>query len=245
MRFRYPIHNQILRILAAIDRDFFQDCSIVFGGGTMLALEYGEYRLSRDINFLCPYGQAFSQLRQGLFEQGYEALFNLDKSSPISFPRDLRTSRDGVRFAVQVEETTLKFEIVAEGQIAFEKPVRPRWSPVDCLSLVDQIAEKLLAAGDRWADKSTYSRDLIDLSILKQQTAFPKTAIAKAESAYPTAEPLQRAILAFQAQPHYRLQCYEQLQVAAPTDIIDGLDLLAAQFDLPPCNRNSVEIAKI
>lgn len=243
MQFRYPIHNQILQILEAVNQDFFQECFALFGGGTMLALEYGEYRLSRDIDFLCPYGEAFSHLRRGVFEQGYKALFDLDRCHEISFPRDIRTDRDGVRFAVQTGETVLKFEIVAEGRITFESSSQPKWSPVACLSLVDQIAEKLLATGDRWADGAIYSRDLIDLSILKQKTAFPNAAIAKAEATYPTIEPLRRAILTFQAKPDYRLHCYEHLQVETPAVVIDGLDLLATQFDLPLCDRNGLEIA--
>lgn len=241
MTFQYPLHNQILQILEAVNHDFFQDCSIFFGGGTMLALEYGEYRLSRDIDFLCPYGDAFSRLRRSVFNHGYEALFHLDKCHGISFPRDMRTDRDGVRFAVQAGETILKFEIVAEGRITFEPPVQPTWSPVSCLSLIDQIAEKLLAVGDRWADTSVNSRDLIDLAILKQKTTFPDAALVKAENAYPTIEPLKRAILAFQAKPDYRLNCYERLHVGSPAVVIDGLDLLAAQFNLQPCERRDIE----
>jgi hypothetical protein len=45
--------------------------------------------------------------------------------------------------------------------------------------LVDRVAEKLLANGDRWADASTNSRDLIDLAMLKLNTEFPEVAIAK------------------------------------------------------------------
>jgi hypothetical protein len=232
-----------LQILEAVNHDFFQECSALFGGGTMLALAYGEYRLSRDVDFICPYGEAFSHLRRGVFERGYEALFDLSKCNEITFPRDIRTDRDGVRFAVQAGETVLKFEIVAEGRIVFDPPSRPEWSPVDCLSLVDQIAEKLLATGDRWADGAIYSRDLIDLCILKQKTAFPDAAISKAEAAYPTIEPLKRAISAFQTKPDYRLQCYERLQIEMPSVVIDGLDSLAIQFDLPLCDRNGPEIA--
>ena len=208
----------------------------------MLALAYGEYRLSRDIDFLCPYGEPFSKLRRSLFKGGYNTLFDLPKSSELSFPREMRTDRDGVRFAVQSGETTLKFEIVAEGRINLEPPSQPDWSPVACLSLIDQIAEKLLANGDRWPDKSVCSRDLIDLSILKQKTAFPDEAIAKAEAAYPTIEPLRRSLKAFQAKPDYRQQCYEKLEIASPSTIVDGLDSLAKQFELPLFNRRQSEI---
>ncbi|MEL6159356.1 MAG: nucleotidyl transferase AbiEii/AbiGii toxin family protein [Cyanobacteria bacterium J06623_5] len=243
MQFRRPIHNTILRILNAINSDFFADCSILFGGGTLLTLAYGEYRLSRDIDFLCPYGESFSRLRRSVFDNSYRALFDLAKCDEISFPTEIRAGRDGIRFAVQIEDTVLKFEIVAEGRIPLDPPSYPTWSPVACLSMVDQIAEKLLANGDRWPDRSVHSRDLIDLAILRESMAFPDEAIAKAEAAYPTVEPLKRSLLSFQSKPQYRLQCYERLAIQSPSVVIDGLDSLALQFDLPKFNRQHTEIA--
>ncbi len=209
----------------------------------MLALEYGEYRLSRDIDFLCPYGEPFSRLRRCVFDRGYGALFDLENQcEEIRFPRDLRTDRDGVRFALQHKDTVLKFEIVAEGRVALEPPIQPAWSPVACLSVVDQITEKLLANGDRWADRSVYARDLIDLAILASKTDFSDEALTKAENAYPTIEPLKRSIRAFQAQPEYRMQCYERLQIESPSIVIEGLDLLAVKFGLLPFDRQAAEI---
>lgn len=72
--------------------------------------------------------------------------------------------------------------------------VCPAWSPVPCLSLVDCIAEKLLANADRWADSSIESRDLIDLCVIRFNNTFPDAAKIKAENAYPVIEPLKRAI---------------------------------------------------
>ena len=243
MKFRHPLHNKVVQVLETVDRDFLQNCSIAFGGGTMLALAYGEYRLSRDIDFLCPYGEAFSNLRRSIFDRSYEALFDLNecKARDVSFPRDLKTDRDGVRFAVQNEDTVFKFEIVAEGRIRLDASMQLEWCPVPCLSLVDQVTEKLLANGDRWADRSVDSRDLIDLAILRLKTSFPEQALTKAESAYPTVEPLKRSILAFQTAPNYRCRCYQRLQIEHPSMIVDGLDLLAAQFELPPFDREASE----
>lgn len=243
MPFRYSAHNHILRVLRSLNTDFFQQCQAYFGGGTLLALAYGEYRLSRDIDFLCPYGEAFSCLRRGIHDYGYAALFKADRCEDITFPRDIRTDRDGVRCAVQIGELIFKLEIVAEGRIRLDDPVQPEWSPVNCLSVADQVSEKLLANGDRWADASVDARDLIDLAILKQRTAFPQQAIDKAEAAYPTLEPLKRSIQNFQAKPDYRLRCYERLQVESPIEIINGLDALAQQFGLPLCDRQSIEVA--
>jgi hypothetical protein len=44
------------------------------------------------------------------------------------------------------------------------------------------VAKNLLVHGDRWAAKSTNSRDLVDLAVLKQRTDFPQAAIDKAKS---------------------------------------------------------------
>jgi hypothetical protein len=242
--FKYPLHNQILRILQAIDRDFFLSCETYFGGGTMLVLAYGEYRLSRDIDFLCPYGEPFSRLRRGIYDRGYEAIFRADRDGAIQFPREIRTDRDAIRFPVQIDDVLIKFEIVAEGRIGLNPPFQPSWSPVACLDLVDQVTEKLMANGDRWADASTNARDLIDLARLKLVTDFPEVAIEKAEAVYPCVEPLKRSILNFQAKPDYRSRCYELLQIESPHQVMDGLDRLAAMFSLPLVDRQDREVLK-
>jgi hypothetical protein len=240
--FKYPLHNQILCILAAIDHDFLLSCEAYFGGGTMLVLGYGEYRLSRDLDFLCPYGEPFSRLRRRIYDRGYNAIFRVDRDSKIQFPREIRTDRDGIRFPIQIDDTLIKFEIVAEGRIELNPPSQPSWSPVACLDLVDQVTEKLMANGDRWADASTHARDLIDLAWLRLVTDFPETAIAKAEAVYPCVEPLKRSILNFQAKPDFRSRCYEMLQIESPKQVVDGLDRLAQQFLLPLTDRQSQEI---
>mgnify|MGYP001794249972 CR=1 FL=1 len=73
------------------------------------------------------------------------------------------------------------------------------------------------------------------------KTSFPKKALEKAESAYPTVEPLRCFILAFQARPEYRFQCYERLQIASPSVVVNGLYLLAKQFELPLFERTTLE----
>lgn len=89
MTFQYPLHNQILRVLQSIDRQFFQSCKTYFGGGTMLVMAYEEYRLSRDIDFLCPYGPAFSRLRNAVYDRGYDALFTAERDAGLCFPREI------------------------------------------------------------------------------------------------------------------------------------------------------------
>ncbi|MCU0552339.1 MAG: nucleotidyl transferase AbiEii/AbiGii toxin family protein [Leptolyngbya sp. Prado105] len=238
--FNFPLHNQVLKVLKSVKPELFEQCHIYFGGGTLLTLLYGEYRLSRDIDFLCTYGENFSRLRRALYDEGIHAIFNLPLQE-IQLPHELKTDRDGVRTSIVISDAILKFEIVAEGRIALDPPSYPTWSSLPCLSLVDQVAEKLLANGDRWADGSVDSRDLIDLAILKLKTEFPQRAIDKAEAAYPCVAPLKRAIANFQAQPDYRMRCYDRLGIQRPSEVIDGLDQLAQQFDLPFMERTAIE----
>jgi hypothetical protein len=242
MMFRRSIHNQVLQILQALNQDFLSSCQAYFGGGTLLALCYGEYRLSRDIDFLCPYGESFSRLRIALYDRGYDALFLQRRLAGIYLPQEFRADRDGVRFAIEIAEQRLKFEIVAEGRVTLEAPLYPEGLSVPCLSVVDQVTQKLLANGDRWADASTDARDLIDLAMLRQWTEFPAVAIAKAEAAYRCIDPLKRSILCFQAKPEYRLRCYERLEIEAPNTVVDGLDQLATQFELPLTERTGAEV---
>jgi hypothetical protein len=226
--FNKPVHQQILQILQALNANLLRDCHAYFGGGTQLVLEFGEYRQSQDIDFLCPFGQGYTQLRRAIFDSGYEALF-LERAG-LQFPRDIKADQYGIRFPIQTEAYLIRFEIVAEGRISFELPQQFDWCPVACLSRVDAIAEKLLANSDRWADSSTFSRDLIDLAMLRVQAPFPPIAITKAEAAYPVIAPLQRSLKFWQSQPDFRDRCFEYLQIQQSDLILRGLKMLAVEY---------------
>ena len=226
--FSKPVHQQILRILQALNANLLRDCHAYFGGGTQLVLEFGEYRQSQDIDFLCPFGQGYTQLRRAIFDSGYDALFV--ERTGLQFPRDIRADQYGIRFPIQTEAYLIRFEIVAEGRIAFDLPQQLDWCPVACLSRIDAIAEKLLANSDRWADPSTFVRDLIDLAMLRVQSPFPTTAITKAEAAYPVIVPLQRALQHFQSYPDVRDRCFEHLQIQQSDLILEGLDRLTVEY---------------
>jgi len=241
--FNLEFHRKILTVLRNLDSDFFQASRIYFGGGTLISLRHGEYRLSKDIDFICPVGDSYRRLRQAVFEKGYNALFATQDD--ISLPGDLQTNRYGVRFSVVVDQVPIRFEIVAEERISLGEPAFPNWSPVPCLNEIDTFAEKLLANSDRWGDPSIESRDLIDLSMLRLAAPIPLEAISKAENAYPVVEPLKRAIHNFQAKPEYREQCFRALGVQAPEKVIDGLDLLAAGFDLKLTERTFLETEEV
>ncbi len=239
MSFSLEQHQKVRTILGKLRADFLRHCEAYFGGGTYLALKYNEYRLSKDIDFLCSSTEGYRSIRQQILEQGYGAIFT--DQSGIELPREIQANQYGIRFPVLVEGTTIKFEIVSKGRIELDSPATPDWLPVACLSEMDCFAEKLLANADRWLDASVESRDLIDLAMLRLQSPIPDAAIVKAEAAYPVVEPLRRAISNFQAKPDYRERCYQSLRIQSPPLVMNGIDLLASDFDQPATDRTSIE----
>ncbi|MBE9078896.1 nucleotidyl transferase AbiEii/AbiGii toxin family protein [Romeria aff. gracilis LEGE 07310] len=234
-------HQKILTILSQLKADLLADCQAYFGGGTWLALKYGEYRLSRDIDLLCSDQAGYLRLRRAVFDQRHRALF--ERTDGLDFPREVQANHYGIRFPVVVDGLSIRLEIVSEGRIALDLPEKPNWCPIAGLCEVDAAAEKLLANSDRWLDAGVLSRDLIDLAILRRQDALPAAAFTKAEAAYPVVEPLRRAIAAFQQDPEHRRRCYQGLQVKAPGQVAEGLDQLAADFDLGQTERIRLERA--
>lgn len=237
--FRLEHHRQIAIILDSLNPDFLVRCKACFGGGTLLTLKYGEYRWSKDIDFICPVGEGYRTLRAAIMDEGLDALFA--RRDSLEFPRDIKADQYGVRFPVRVDGTIIKFEIVAEARIALNPPERPDWTAVPCLDFADSCAEKLLANADRWNDSSVESRDLIDLAVLRQQGRIPQAAFDKAEAAYRVRQPLEYALAAFAAKPAYRRACFRSLQVTQPAYVLDGLDLLAADAGLEAFVREDSE----
>ncbi|MBW4488492.1 MAG: nucleotidyl transferase AbiEii/AbiGii toxin family protein [Trichocoleus desertorum ATA4-8-CV12] len=241
MTFQFDYHNKILIILQSLNADLFREGSAYFGGGTLLALDYGEYRWSKDVDFICPVSASgYRYLRSAIFEDGYEALFS--DLSQVQVGRGT-TDQYGIRMVVDVEGVPIKTEIIAEARFELDAPRYPAWSPVACLSLNDCFTAKLLANSDRYLDDSVEARDLIDLAVLRLQSPIPAIAIEKAEKAYEVMRPLKAAIQRFQARPNYRERWFSGLQIDGSQipKIIDGVDLLAADLDLALTERTFKE----
>ena len=232
MTFRLEHHNQILTVLECLDSDILRKGSAYFGGGTLLAFEFDEYRWSKDVDFIASVGtEGYKYLRAVVFEGGHEALFQ--DLSKIKVGRST-TDQYGIRMIVFVDDVPIKTEIIAETRFLLNPPRYPKWSVVPCLSFNDCFTSKLLSNSDRYADDSVEARDLIDLAILRLQSPIPQASIEKAEKAYQVMRPLKRAIELFQGRPNYREKCFLSLQVdqAQIPKIIDGIDLLSTDLGL-------------
>jgi hypothetical protein len=235
MIFRLAHHNKILTILESLNADVLEQSFAYFGGGTLIALDFEEYRWSQDVDFICPIASSgYKDLRNIVFAGGYQSLFQ--NLSQIHIGRGT-TDQYGIRMVVLIDNVPIRVEIIAEARFELDPPRYPEWSPVACLSLNDCFTSKLLANADRFMDAGIESRDLIDLAVLRLHSSIPQAALEKAEKAYGTLamNALSKSIQYFQERPEYRERCFSGLQIEPQSQIskiMDGVDLLAEDLGL-------------
>ena len=208
-------HRRIAAVLAALDVDVLAAHACWFGGGTAMALRYGEYRESADIDFLVSDLAGYRTLRQLL--TGPAGLGALVKAgSQLTPARELRADQYGLRTLVREGGVAIKFEIVLEARIAFDLP-----GPADAIAGVlgltplDLAAGKLLALADRWRDDSVFSRDLIDLAMMQPAKPMLRAAVMKAATAYGDSveSSLASAVQDLRERPHRLDACMGAMQM--------------------------------
>jgi hypothetical protein len=143
--FERPHHQSVAQVLSALDGTLLRENKCLFGGGTLIALRYGEYRESVDIDFMV------SDLA------GYRTLRQL-------------------------------------------------------------LTGKLLANSDRWADDAAFSRDLIDLAMMRPRLELLREAVAKAEHAYGRSilQDLEKAIDRMQNRDGWLERCMLAMAINLP-----------------------------
>ncbi len=164
--FDRPHHRRIAIVLEALDADVLAQNDCLFGGGTAMALRFGEYRESVDIHFLVSRVTGYRQLRQRL--TGRDGVCAITRPGhELTQTRELRADQYGIRTLLKIGDVPIKFEIVLEGRIELAAPdPDDRVCGVATLTPLDMVTTKLLANTDRWRDDSVMSRDLIDLAML-------------------------------------------------------------------------------
>ena len=237
--FRRERHRKVLELVSAFNAGLLARCRFLFGGGTRIVLELGEYRESLDVDFLCSDAEGYAELRFQASSRGYDSLFTADSLRDLHLPREMRIDQYGIRFPVQVEGGLMRVELIREARIELDAGVRPDWSPVDCLAINDCFAEKLLANSDRWADRQVFSRDLIDLGALRRKIGpVPDCAWAKVEPAYKAAarDDLRKALTAFLGDAAHQRRCFEALRIDEPDEILAGMKMLLQELAAPPAH---------
>lgn len=224
-------HQAVARLLDAFDAELLARHGVVFAGGTRLTLALGEYRLSRDIDFLAADRQGYASLRFEVRQIGGSKRFFRQGSEP-ELPGEARIDQYGIRFPVVLDGVRMKVEFVAEARIALSPGEVGPLSSVPWATLGDCYAEKLLANSDRWADDAFLSRDLIDLAALRHHVGpIPDTALQKARDAYGVTviKDLVKAASEFARRKEHQRTCFERLDVRGPDDLAASIDTLQAE----------------
>ena len=202
-------HRRIAAVLQSLDADTLAGSACYFGGGTAMALRYGEYRESIDIDFLVSNRDGYRHLRQLL--TGPQGLLAITKPGQgLQQSREMRADQYGLRTLLLLDGVNIKFEVVLEGRIEFETPrADDRICGVATLAPLDMATSKLLALCDRWRDDAVLSRDLIDLAMMAPPKKLLQRAIAKAQVAYGDSvqSDLAKAIEDLRQRPHRLDRC--------------------------------------
>lgn len=216
-------HQFIAQILYALNGAMLREANCLFGGGTAIALRYGEYRESVDIDFLVSDVQSYRGLRQKLTGQaGIKAILR-DASAPLNQVKEIRADQYGIRTMLMIAEQPIKFEIVLEGRVELEKPGE---DDVVCgvaiLTPLDMLTSKLLANSDRWNDDGVFSRDLIDLAMMTPSLPLLRKAVDKAEQAYGQSicQDLDKAIGRLQTRHDWMDRCIKAMSMSIPKAVL-------------------------
>lgn len=178
-------HQKIAQLLLALDGNLLKANSCLFGGGTVVALKYGEYRESVDIDFIVSDLAGYRNLRQMSRSDDNLLPFVRKEVEPLALAKPIRADQYGIRASVELSGTQIKFEIVLEGRIELDRPAADDLiCGIATLTPRDMAATKLLANSDRWLDASVFSRDVIDLAMMELPLPTLRQAVDKAEQAY-------------------------------------------------------------
>jgi hypothetical protein len=220
--FDRPHHLRIARVLGALDGPLLREHNCLFGGGTAIALRFGEYRESADLDFLVSEVGHYRELRNALTGIGLRAITRPD-AAPLEQAGEVTADQYGIRTRVMLDGQRIKFEIVLEGRIALEHPGDgDQVSGVATLTSLDMATSKLLANSDRWLDDGVFSRDLIDLAMMQPALALLRRAVAKAQGPYGASvlRDLERAIDRMQSRTGWLERCMRAMNMEAPLAVI-------------------------
>ena len=193
--FERPHHQKIALVLHALNGPVLQAHHCLFGGGTAMALRYGEYRESVDIDFLVSDLGSYRSLRHALTGPQSMAAITHPDAQPLQQAREMRADQYGIRTTLRVQEQPIKFEIVLEGRITLDAP-----APSDTLCGIATLTPLDMAT---------------PLPLLRQ-------AVAKAEQAYGPSilRDLDKAIRRMQERQTWLDRCIQAMAIDVPKALL-------------------------
>lgn len=221
--FERPHHQRIAQVLCALNAPLLRENHCLFGGGTAIALRYGEYRESVDIDFLVSDLASYRNLRQLLTNPGGIAGIVHAGATPLAQIKEVRADQYGIRTTLRVDGQPIKFEIVLEGRIQLEAPtINDQVCGVATLSVLDMATSKLLANSDRWCDDGVFNRDVIDLAMMKPSLPLLRQALLKAHNAYGQSirQDLDKALLRLQTRQGWLERCMQAMAMVEPKAVL-------------------------
>jgi hypothetical protein len=210
-------------VLNALDAPLLLDNHCLFGGGTAIALRYGEYRESVDIDFLVSDIECYRNLRQFMKSPSGIVSILRESSEKLEVTRPVRTDQYGIRTMLLVDNHPIKFEIVLEGRIQLDSPdSQDEICGIATLTPLDMVTSKLLANSDRWPDDAVFGRDLIDLAMMEPNQKLMQAAMVKAENAYGHSirKDLNKAIDRMQTEDGWMERCMQALSIEIPKALL-------------------------
>jgi hypothetical protein len=221
--FERPHHLRIAQVLQSLDGPLLRDHHCLFGGGTAIALRYGEYRESVDVDFLVSDAASYRELRHLLTGPSGLAAIQRPGTAPWAQVRHVRADQYGIRTTLQIAGEPVKFEVVLEGRLKLDSPgAGDEICGIAALTPLDMAASKLLANSDRWADDGVFSRDVIDLAMMKPPLRLLRAAVAKAEQAYGESvlRDLAKAIDKLQSRAGWLERCMQVMAMTLPKALV-------------------------
>ncbi len=221
--FERPHHQRIAHILAALDGNALAQHGCWFGGGTCIALRFGEYRESVDMDFLVSDATGYRELRQLL--TGIHGLAPITRpgAMPLELVRAMRADQYGLRTQVQMDGHAIKFEIVREARITLQAPsAQDQICGIGTLTVLDMAASKLLANADCQADDGVFNRDVIDLAMMNLPLTQLRAALEKASQAYgdTITKDLAKAIDRLQNRQGWLERCMQVMDMNMPKSVL-------------------------
>ena len=221
--FERPHHQRIAQVLQALDGDLLRAQHCWLGGGTVMALRYGEYRESVDIDFLVSDRAGYRELRQRMTQAGGISNLLRPDAAPLEQSREVRADQYGIRTTLLLAGQAIKFEIVLEGRMTLEPPApEDEICGIATLTPLDMATGKLLANSDRWADDGVFSRDLIDLAMMEAPLPLLQRAVEKAEAAYGAAilRDIDKALNRLMTRQGWLERCMQAMDMRLPKALL-------------------------